>query len=526
MSFRVCIPTAGTGSRLGLLTRYLNKSLVNVGGRPALAHIIEQFPTDVEFVIPLGFKGNLVKEFLDLAYPDRTFFYTHVDPYEGAGSGLGLTLLSVKEHLRLPFIFISCDTLVKEPIPAPEDNWMGYTNNLELDISAYRTLELNEQRVIKVCEKQEGTNSRHKPYIGLAGIYDHQAFWLKMEHGGSEAIRIGEVFGFKALLEPCLKAHAFTWYDTGSPAALAIARAEFTEPDTPNILEKKNEAIWFVDHQVIKFSNDQSFIRNRARRVKYLEGFIPEITGVRDNMYAYRKVHGRVLSEIATLPLFEKLLAHSQTFWSKVPSNHPEAAVLASRCRCFYRDKTYSRIELFYKNYDHRDGTECINGEAMPSLTSLLDAIDWDCLSNAVPVRFHGDFHFENILFDADSERFYFLDWRQEFAGNLEIGDIYYDLAKLLHGLIISHEIIARDLYTVSWNRDAASIDFHRKQILVECEQFFLAWLSNNGLDPRKVGILTALVYLNIAGLHHRPYSFLLFFLGKQKLKRHLEARQ
>ena len=95
MSLTVCLPVAGTGSRLGELTRHLNKSLMSVGCKPTLARIIDSFPADTEFVLPLGYKGKLVREFLSLAYPGRTFHFAEVDPYEGPGSGLGLSFKSL-----------------------------------------------------------------------------------------------------------------------------------------------------------------------------------------------------------------------------------------------------------------------------------------------------------------------------------------------------------------------------------------------------------------------------------------------
>ena len=48
-------------------------------------------------------------------------------------------------------------------------------------------------------------------------------------------------------------------------------------------------------------------------------------------------------------------------------------------------------------------------------------------------------FSLENILYNQKNKKFLFLDWRQDFNGNLEIGDLYYDLSKLLHGLIVEH---------------------------------------------------------------------------------------
>jgi hypothetical protein len=521
MSYRVCIPTAGTGSRLGDLTKFINKSLVSVANRPTLSHLIEQFPADAEFVIALGHKGHLVREFVELAYPERQFFFAEVAPFEGPGSGLGLSLLACKQYLQQPFVFLSCDTLVKETIPAPTDNWMAFSE--VNDFLHYRTLAIQGKYVAAIYEKNLGKNDTHKAYIGLAGIQDYQAFWEAMRDGGAEAIETGEAYGMRALVSRNIRAHGFTWYDTGNPPALELARAIYQEADTPNILEKANEAIWFVGNQVIKFSDDEKFIANRVKRVQELQGFVPVVTGASPNMYRYLKVQGKVMSEVVTLPLFKQLLDHCQRFWAKKNLTPVAAKDFNTTCMKFYRDKTFERVALFYKNLNRKDGTESINGVPMQKLDELLNSIDWDWLSDGLAVRFHGDFHFENILWSPETNQFSFLDWRQDFGGDLSTGDIYYDFAKLLHGLIICHELIAKDLYEVEWTADAINFDFLRKQVLVECERHFGAWLVAEGYDKKKVWILTALIYLNIAALHHHPYSLLLFGLGKSILKHELE---
>ncbi len=521
MTYGVCIPTAGTGSRLGDLTQFVNKSLVSIANRPTLSHLIEQFPQDVEFVLALGHKGNLVREFLELAYPSRKFYFAEVEPFEGPGSGLGLSLLACKHYLQQPFVFISCDTLVKEKIPAPTENWMAYA---ELnDLQQYRTIDLQDSQVKDICEKGIGKIGRHKPYIGLAGIKDFKNFWVTMEQGAEVAIQTGEAHGLRALLSTQIKAHEFTWYDTGNLAALTKAREIYREPGAPNILEKANEAIWFINNQVIKFSDDQKFISNRVKRVEELKDFVPTVTGATAHMYRYPRIEGKVLSEVITLPLFDKLLEHCKHFWTKKSLSSTETKEFSSKCKSFYRDKTFDRVALFYKSFGKQDGVEIINDFSMPKLEVLLNAIDWDWLSDGLPGRFHGDFHFENILWNSENKQFTFLDWRQDFSGDLSTGDVYYDFAKLLHGLIICHELIAKDLYRVEWDAQNISFDFHRKQILVECEHRFGVWLEKEGYDRKKVRVLTALIYLNIAALHHYPYSLLLFGLGKAMLDQELK---
>jgi NDP-sugar pyrophosphorylase family protein len=522
MSYRVCIPVAGTGSRLGDLTRFVNKSLVSIANRPVLSHLIEQFPDDAEFVIALGHKGHLVREFLALAYPQRRFLFVEVDPFEGDGSGLGLTLLACKQYLQQAFVFISCDTLVREFIPTPSTNWMAYSEGQGL--APYRTLEVVSGRVKSIAEKGEGKTGSHSPYIGLAGIADYRAFWVAMEEGGAVAVAAGEAHGMNALLEQDVHAHSFTWYDTGNPEALVCARDAYKEPASPNILEKANEAIWFVGDSVIKFSDDKQFIAHRVQRASALGGFVPEVSAAQTHMYRYGKVEGRVLSEVACAPLFGRLLEHARKFWQPQILTEAEMEIFHATCMRFYRDKTVERINLFYTVCARVDGTEMINRVPMPTLAVLLDRLDWEWLADGLPGRFHGDFHFENILWSDARQDFTFLDWRQDFGGALHRGDIYYDLAKLLHGLIISHELIAREHFTISWGKDEIRYDFHRKQALVECESMFYQWLLTQGYDCKKTRVLTALIYLNIAALHHHPYSLLLFALGKKMLNEEVGA--
>ena len=124
----VFIPTAGIGSRLNKKTKYLNKSLVSINNKPIIAHIIDKLPKSIKFVIALGYKGELVKVF-KYCLSDRKFIYTKVWPYEGADSGLGLTLLQSQHVLNEPFIFWACDSIIydfENNELNSKQNWIGY----------------------------------------------------------------------------------------------------------------------------------------------------------------------------------------------------------------------------------------------------------------------------------------------------------------------------------------------------------------------------------------------------------------
>ncbi|MBL8490830.1 MAG: NTP transferase domain-containing protein, partial [Rhodocyclaceae bacterium] len=436
--YSVFIPCAGLGTRMGALTTHLNKSLVSVGGKPALARVIDQFGPDARLVVALGYKGSTVREFLELAYAERDIAFVEVAPFEGPGSGLGHTLRCAEPLLREPFVFCSCDTLVAGGVPLPDRDWAGWAVVDAEGMEAYRTLEIAGGRVLRVNPKGcDGPASR--AYIGLAGIHDWRGFWSAMAEGGDRAVAEGEAWGLDALAAAGrVEAVAFDWTDVGTREKLAAVDDRYVPEVRATILPKENEAIWFVNGLVVKFSDDARFIRDRVARVAGLAGWVPELTGHRANMYAYRRVEGSILSEAVTLPVFERLLDRCRDFWRPAALSAGEMADFRARCRKFYRDKTLDRLAAFYERFGKADGALSINGAPAPPLAGLLDRVDWDGLADGLPGRFHGDFHFENILLAGDG-RFVFLDWRQEFCGDLAVGDVYYDLAKLLHGLIVNH---------------------------------------------------------------------------------------
>lgn len=518
MPYKVFIPTAGTGSRLHGFTRYLNKSLVSVGNKPAISHLLNKFPEESEFVIALGHKGELVRDYLSIAHPNLKFTFIEVPIFEGPKSGLGLTLLSSADRLQAPFIFCSCDTFIESnSIPNLECDWMGYSSSNS--IGDYRTLRITNGKVIKINDKGHGKSGEDRPYIGLAGIYNYKEFWGAMNSGDINILSQGESYGLSKILEiKDIKAIEFKWDDIGNQNSLHLTREKYSKKDDPSILEKENESIWFVENKVIKFSDSSEFIKNRVIRSELLQPFVPKILVSRQNMYSYEKIYGSVFSKINSNLMFKKLLGFCEHFWEIKLLEPKQEQEFRSTCNQFYLNKTLERLELFYTNCSKIDNVTTINGNVLPTLQDLFSSINWQDLAKGVPSRFHGDFHYENILFNESEDRFYFIDWRQDFNGNLDVGDIYYDFAKLLHGLIINHEIISKNQYSIIWTDNVISYDFYRKHSLVENESYFYTWLQEKGYSAHRVRILTALIFLNIAPLHHYPYSLFLYALGKDML--------
>jgi NDP-sugar pyrophosphorylase family protein len=520
MLYDVFVPTAGLGSRLNHLSKNLNKSLLPINFKPVISHIIEKFPLAHTFHVAIGYKGELVKDFLNIAYPDKKFNFIKISNFSGKGSGLGLTLLDSIKYFKKPFYFVSCDTFIENSILFRNQNWLGFSDKKDLR-NDYRHLRINNNQVTKILEKKERKENTDKIYLGLAYIKNYLEFKNCCKKFKKQTLKYGEVAPLRAMIESdfTFKPVKQIWSDTGNANDYLRLKKRMDTQDV-NILSKPNEEIWFVKDRVIKFSTDINFIKNRVKRIKFLKNYSPKIFHKKNNFYTYKYIEGELFSNIKEIKNFKKLLEISKKFWVKKKLSKKGLNSFVKNCNIFYKNKLIQRVKEFYKITNTKDRVYKINGKIIPRFKELIKKVNWEYLSEGIPSRFHGDYHFENIIYDKIKNRFTFLDWRQDFNGILTHGDMYYDLAKLMHGLIISHEIVNNNKFSILQKNSKVHIKIKRKKHLLKFEKYFCKWIKLNKYCLNKVYLLTSMIYLNIAALHHAPYNKFLYFYGINMLKK------
>jgi choline kinase len=525
MNYKVVIPCAGLGTRLGAYTKYMNKALVTLGKKPAICRIIEKFDVNTEIVILLGYAGPHLKEVVQAFYPSRNIRFVHVDNFDGPGSGLGYSLMCAKSILQCPFIFISNDTIIPnnniELNPNTHGNWIGFykkTNHDQYEVSNYRTISSSDGILTKINPK--GIEAEDI-YIGLAGILEYELFWALMT-SRDEALEIGESLGVQSLRSVHTKEFS-DWLDCGNLKSLELGKILYDEKDI-NILDKEDEAIWFHGQQVIKFSVNEEFISQRTERLKFLpKKSFPELRANGKYHYTYNRLPGLCLADNTNNKNFIKLLNYCEgNMWSiKAPDSYDKTKIIEE----FYHQKTFERLQHFNTRYEKVECEKKINGVNTLIVEEMLQKLDWQKVASSSRfARFHGDLHGENILINDDD--LYFIDWRQNFGkNNYEFGDVYYDLAKLLHGLIVNHGIVRRELFFISEEKDGSVVfEINRLHSLVKAEEILKNWCISAGYDWSLVELVCALIFINICGLHEWPYAQLLYYLGRYMLANVLEA--
>lgn len=127
-------------------------------------------------------------------------------------------------------------------------------------------------------------------------------------------------------------------------------------------------------------------------------------------------------------------------------SQSGRGAVIDGHLHGLVVNKTRERMERFSRNdgFD-LDAPNMLNGRPAPSLNACLEDIS-SVLENCgdEPAVLHGDFCFSNILYNFRTNRIRLIDPRgQTETGEFSLlGDMRYDLAKLMHSLCGRYDLI------------------------------------------------------------------------------------
>lgn len=515
MNRLVCILTAGKGTRMGSYASYLNKAILPIKEKAVISHIIEKFPKKTEFIIGLGHLGNQVQDYLEIAHADTHFHFVTIGKYEGKGSGPGYSLLQCKEKLKKPFYFVSCDTLWSNELDFnAQNNWMGTAQVGADETQNYCNFEVKAGRIVSIKDKQKVDPLTHEAFVGLCYVKDTKVFFQGLENLTLKSGEVQVSNGIQALIDNSIvETKHIDWIDVGGEANYKREVSKFENYD----FSKSNEALYILNKRVIKFFAEKSFAEKRVEKAALNPSVFPHIDRNKNNFFSYSFINGKTLYHSNTFPIFTKLLIWlEKKLWKRV--GNVDGAAFRAICKKFYYDKTLERLDKYYKKYSYSDTETMINGQKIPKTEELLKQIPWDSIYEGIPSFIHGDLQFDNVLYNHQTDSFVLLDWRQDFGGVVEYGDMYYDIAKMRGGIILNYDLIKLNLLKYEEGRDGIYFDFAQRYLSDKYLQILDIFIQKKGLDVRKVQILVGLIYLNMSPLHHFPFDKMLYSLGRQVL--------
>jgi dTDP-glucose pyrophosphorylase len=503
----VCLLAAGRGTRMDFADGALHKALVPLGNRAVLTHVIEAFPPDARFVVAVGHLAEQVRAYLALAHPDRDVRIVDVPNYDGPGSGPGCSLLACAEHLDEPFALTAADAIVTGLPPLDGPSWMGVSP--VADPLSYLTLETDAAE--RVVGFQERTGPSALAFVGVAWIAEPAPFVAAARAAATEG-ELQVTPGFAGLLAAGapIQAVACDWLDAGTTATYAEARRRFAE--APSGGRSPSDVTYLLPERVVKWFRDPAGADHRVARARDLGDAVPPTITAPAGWLAYQRVPGETLRDRFDGPEVTDFLDWAgATLWRPRVSD----AEFADAVRRFYHDKTLARLSDYL---DQRDGAEPadglpINGLATATVAAALPRELDRLVLAARATGFHGDLHEGNIILSPTGYRL--IDWRDAFGGERERGDQLYDLAKLLHTLELPESVMSAETFALRRDDDAWTLHHPDTPQREAARAAFWRWCAAQGIDVHAVGVVDALVFINMAPLYDRAMGDYLYALGR-----------
>ena len=509
----VLLTSAGVGSRLGSLTKYFNKSMLPVGKLPVISHILNNYSDKTDFIVALGYEGKHIREYINYYHPNLKIKFIQIQNYSGKGSGLHTTLKCCTKFIKSDFIFHVNDAIIKQKIPLNFNKDTMLISKKYFDTGEFRTISINNKKIIKINDKNYfSKNENIYSYIGVAYIKDYKLFNNIIEKTNNNFAELN-YFRYQFYQNNLNYLKIDKWHDTGTVKTFNKTLSEIS--DFTN-LNKLDEAIYFKSNKVIKFFTNKNLVKKRVKRSKILNKCVPKIISFSKFFYSYKFVNGKLFSKInPSVNEFEKLmLFFEKNLWKKQTINNKK--IFNNHCKNFYHHKTILRLKKFYKIHKIKDTQNLINGKNYEKLGKLLTLINWNKIIDGMPVLFHGDLHFENII--KTKKGFKLIDWRDSFDKSINYGDLYYDLSKIYHGLIVNHSIVKKGKFVIQINKSNVKLKIQLQNGYRDLINYYNKYLAMNKFSKYKVNIITSLIFLNISPLHEGKYGVFLYYLGKKML--------
>jgi NDP-sugar pyrophosphorylase family protein/thiamine kinase-like enzyme len=485
---------------MGNYTTNFNKALLPYQQKPVLAHIIDNFPEDTKFIIPVGFMSQQIKDFCTIAYSDRDITFVEIDDYSSTLSGTAYTLKLCQEQVSGPFWYIPCDTYFNQNLIGAIENknkdYYFVKKVANSDAHLYTTFNIIDDSIKDIVFKQPVIGDEHMAFTGVMYIHDYQYWWDTLNKLESNEFIYNIPIGSATTeLE--------SWIDFGCPEIYQRAVSVSQKFD----FGKKDEITYICNNRVVKWWRDESISEKKYKRVQDNKAVYPNNVEYLGHYMGYDLHPGTTLYQLNEPKHFAKLLDWlNDNVWKQVDCD------ITDQCVDFYKIKSLSRIQKYLEIYPNRPNVTTVDGVSIKDYSAYLNNIDWEYLTQCNESRYiHGDLQFDNIIFDGD---FKLIDWRHEFAGLTHTGDVYYDLAKLLGGTIISYAMIKEHHFNIEFNEDAVTLSIPYVDNHTVYRTILKEWVNNNGLDWRKVEMLVPLIYWNMAPLHTAPFDQFLWYLG------------
>jgi glucose-1-phosphate thymidylyltransferase len=221
------IPAAGVGSRLRPHTHTIPKPLLSVGGKPILAHILDEVVGlgVPRIVLVVGYRGDQIVDFAQDRYPDCEVIAVQQDKPEGIGQAVYLARDYAEGR---PTLIVFGDTVFEcdlAPIAGLDVDGAIGVRHVE-DTSRFGVVRTEGDRIVDVVEKPDHFVS-NQAMVGVNLIRDSAGLFSCLKEMITQGKKTRGEFqltdAFGMMVERGSHLHAFpvdNWFDCGVTESL------------------------------------------------------------------------------------------------------------------------------------------------------------------------------------------------------------------------------------------------------------------------------------------------------------------
>ncbi len=258
---RAIIPVAGVGSRLRPHTYTLPKVLLNVAGKPILAHILDKIIAEgiTEATIIVGHMSDKIREFVSESYPKLPVTYIEQEERMGLGHAIYLSRATIGPE---PVLIILGDTIFDVDLRRVLGSRISALGVKEVeDPRRFGVAEVRDGAITRLVEKPEKPTSR-LAVVGLYYVVNGTLLVECLDHLVQRDIRTKGEYQLTDALQMMLERgetiRTFPvegWYDCGKPETLlstnrALLEKHSTNPRIDGVII--NEPVYVAPNAVLK----------------------------------------------------------------------------------------------------------------------------------------------------------------------------------------------------------------------------------------------------------------------------------
>ena len=220
------IPVAGVGTRLRPHTHTVPKALLQVAGKPMVAHILDELRDAGvrDFVLVVGYMGDRVRSTVSRLYPDMNLTFVEQPEQRGLGHAIYLTRDAVGKR---DAIIVLGDTLFRVDFRQVFDKHISRIGVKEvLDPRRFGLVDMQGETVRRFVEKPEVPPSK-LAIVGIYYIVDTPVLYGALDEMiSADRSTRGEyqlTDALQTMLERGVPMEVFPvegWYDCGKPETL------------------------------------------------------------------------------------------------------------------------------------------------------------------------------------------------------------------------------------------------------------------------------------------------------------------